>query len=175
MADPPVSRILDRSGKLGIEKFVSRRIVEQVKVVGLPPPRRCSLGGSRCSQVPATTRCTPGRSSCVGKPRRQRSALRLRRHRGGDVVRTPSRRNGGRTDTTIRRCTMSDQSTTRAAAYGDIHRAGDEPVGGKQACRRTFLKASGGLIAGAAAQVSSAAAVAQGAVAADNGPRDIMK
>src|SRR5262249_6014295 len=53
-----------------------------------------------------------------------------------------------------------------------FHRAGHEPVGGKQASRRTFLRASGGW---AAAQVSSAAAAAQGAVAADNGPRDIMK
>ena len=71
---------------------------------------------------------------------------------------------------------MSDQSTTRAAAYADIHGAGGEPVGGKQGCRRTFLKASGGLIAGAAAQLSPAVAAAQGAVAADNGPRDdIMK
>jgi len=70
---------------------------------------------------------------------------------------------------------MSDQSTTRAAAYADIHGAGGEPVGGK-GCRRTFLKASGGLIAGAAAQLSPAVAAAQGAVAADNGPRDdIMK
>jgi len=40
--------------------------------------------------------------------------------------------------------------------------------------RRSFLKASGGLIAGAAAQVSPAAAAAQGTVAADKGP-DIMK
>src|SRR5262245_39986854 len=69
---------------------------------------------------------------------------------------------------------MSDQSTTRAAAYADIHGAGHEPSGGEQACRRTFLKASGGLIAGAAAQLSPAVAAAQG-VAADNGPRDIMK
>jgi len=68
---------------------------------------------------------------------------------------------------------MSDQNTT-AAAYADIHTAGHEPVGGKQASRRTFLKASGGLIAGAAAQVAPAAA-AQGTVAADNGPPDIMK
>src|SRR6516164_5211645 len=69
---------------------------------------------------------------------------------------------------------MSDQSTTRAAAYADIHGAGHEPVGGKQASRRTFLKASGGLIAGAAAQVSPAVAP-QGAVSADHGPPDIMK
>ena len=68
---------------------------------------------------------------------------------------------------------MSDQSTTRAAAYVDIHGAGHEPVGGKQATRRTFLKASCGLIAGAATQVSPAVAAAQGAV--DNGPRDIME
>ena len=64
---------------------------------------------------------------------------------------------------------MSDQSTTRAAAYADIHTTGHEPVGGKQASRRTFLKASGGLIAGAATRVSSAAAAAQSAVAAENG------
>src|SRR5262245_65896704 len=70
---------------------------------------------------------------------------------------------------------MSDQSTTRAAAYADIHGAGGEPLGGKQACRRTFLKASGGLIAGAAAQLSPAGAAAQGAVAADHGSQDIMK
>ena len=59
-------------------------------------------------------------------------------------------------------------------AYADIHGAGHEPVGGKQASRRTFLKASGGLIAGAAAQVSPAVAP-QGAVSADHGPPDIMK
>src|SRR5262245_36895747 len=70
---------------------------------------------------------------------------------------------------------MSDQSTPGAAAYADIHGMGYEPVDGKQASRRTFLKASGGLIAGAAAQVSPAAVAAQGAIAADNGPRDIMK
>jgi hypothetical protein len=70
---------------------------------------------------------------------------------------------------------MSDQSTSRTAAYADSHKAGHELVGGKQASRRTFLKASGALIAGVAAQVSPAAAAAQGAVAADNGPRDIMK
>src|SRR5262249_39338671 len=70
---------------------------------------------------------------------------------------------------------MSDQSTTRAAAYADIHGAGGEPLGGKQACRRTFLKASGGLIAGAAAQLSPAGAAAQGAVAAEHGSRDIIK
>ena len=69
---------------------------------------------------------------------------------------------------------MSDQSTTRAAAYADIHTTGHEPVGGKQASRRTFLKASGGLIAGAAAQVSPAVAP-QGAVSADHGPPDIKK
>src|SRR5262245_17700860 len=70
---------------------------------------------------------------------------------------------------------MSEQRASRAAAYADSHRAGRELVGGKQASRRTFLKASGGLIAGAAAQVSPAAAVAQGAAAAANGPRDIIK
>jgi len=37
------------------------------------------------------------------------------------------------------------------------------------ASRRTFLKARGGLIAGAATQVPSIAAAAQGAVAAENG------
>ena len=69
---------------------------------------------------------------------------------------------------------MSDQNTTAAAAYADIHTAGHEPVGGKQASRRTFLKASGGLIAGAAAQVAPAAAP-QGAVAADDGPPDMKR
>jgi len=62
---------------------------------------------------------------------------------------------------------MSDQNTSAAAAYPDIHTAGHEPVGGTS--RRTFLKASGGLIAGAAPQVPSVAAAAQGAVAAENG------
>src|SRR5262245_66182953 len=66
---------------------------------------------------------------------------------------------------------MSDQNTTAAAAYAT---AGHEPVGGKQASRRTFLKASGGLIAGAAAQVAPAAAP-QGAVAADDGPPDMKR
>src|SRR5262245_43647138 len=63
---------------------------------------------------------------------------------------------------------MNDQGTTHAAACADIHGAGYEPASGKQASRRTFLKASGGLIAGTAAQVFPAAA-------ADDGPRDIMK
>ena len=61
---------------------------------------------------------------------------------------------------------MSDQNTSAAAAYPDIHTAGHEPVGGTS--RRTFVKASGGLISGAAAQVVPAAA-AQDAVAADHG------
>ena len=43
-----------------------------------------------------------------------------------------------------------------------IDGAEHELVSGKQASRRTFLKAGGGLIAGAAAQVSPAAAAAQG-------------
>ena len=70
---------------------------------------------------------------------------------------------------------MCDQNTTRAAAYAEIYGMGYEPMDGKRASRRTFLKASGGLIAGAAAKVSSVVAAAQGAVAADNGTRDIVK
>jgi len=66
---------------------------------------------------------------------------------------------------------MSDQGTTRAAACADIHGAAHEPVGGKHASRRTFLKAGGGLIADTAAQVFPAAAAAQGTAAADNGRR----
>src|SRR5262249_55607233 len=69
---------------------------------------------------------------------------------------------------------MCDQSTTRAAAYADVHRSGHEPLAGKQASRRTLLKVSGRLIASAAAYVSPVAA-APWAVAADNGPRDIVK
>src|SRR5262245_62911059 len=69
---------------------------------------------------------------------------------------------------------MCDQNTTRAAAYADIHGSGHEPVAGKQASRRTLLKVSRRLIAGAAAYVSPAAA-APCAVAADDGPRDIVR
>src|SRR5262249_19654504 len=68
---------------------------------------------------------------------------------------------------------MSDQSTTGVAAYADIHGAGHEPVGGKQASRRTFLKA--GLIARATVQVSPAVAAGHRTRAADNGPPNIMK
>src|SRR5262249_18811578 len=69
---------------------------------------------------------------------------------------------------------MADQNTTRAAAYVDIHGSGREPVAGKQAPRRALLKVSGRLIAGAAAYVSPAAA-APCAIAADDGPRYIVK
>src|SRR5262249_3012612 len=69
----------------------------------------------------------------------------------------------------LRRCKINDQRTSRAAAQCGLDRAWDELVAGKQACRRTFLKARGGLIAGAATQVPSIAAAAQGAVAAENG------
>src|SRR5262245_12253306 len=69
----------------------------------------------------------------------------------------------------------TDQGTAHAVACPDIHGAGHELVGGKQASRRTFLKAGGGLIADTAAQVFPTAAAAQGTAAADNGPRDIMK
>src|SRR5262249_1155954 len=69
---------------------------------------------------------------------------------------------------------MCDQNTTRAAAYADIHGSGQEPVAGKQASRRALLKVSGRLIASAAAYGSPAAA-APCAVAADDGPRDIVK
>ena len=68
-----------------------------------------------------------------------------------------------------RRCKINDQSTTRAAEHGELDRAADELVAGNQACRRTFLKARGGLIAGAATQVPSIAAAAQGAIAAESG------
>ena len=67
------------------------------------------------------------------------------------------------------RCKINDQSTTRAAEHGELDRAADELVAGNQACRRTFLKARGGLIAGAATQVPSIAAAAQGAIAAESG------
>src|SRR5262245_40620630 len=70
---------------------------------------------------------------------------------------------------------MSDQSTTRAAASADIHRAGHQSIGGRQTSRRTFLKASGALVVGAAPQLPPAGAAVQGAVAAENGPRDIIK
>src|SRR5262249_1142347 len=70
---------------------------------------------------------------------------------------------------------MSDQSTTRAAASADIHRAGHQSIGGRQTSRRAFLKASGALIVGAAPQLPPAGAAVQGAVAAENGPRDIIK
>ena len=69
---------------------------------------------------------------------------------------------------------MCDHNTTRAAAYADVHGSGHEPVAGKQASRRALLKVSGRLIAGAAAYGSPAAA-APCAVAADDGPRDIVK
>src|SRR5262245_2022373 len=69
-----------------------------------------------------------------------------------------SRSRNGSTDTRIGRCTMSDQNTTAPTAYADISYGEARAVGGKQASRRTFLKASGGLIAGAAAQVAPAAA-----------------
>src|SRR5262249_41471381 len=62
----------------------------------------------------------------------------------------------------------------RAAAYADIHGSGHEPAAGKQASRRALLKVSGRLIAGAAAYVPPAAA-APCAVAADDGPRDIVR
>jgi 2-methylcitrate dehydratase PrpD len=69
---------------------------------------------------------------------------------------------------------MCDQNTTRAAAYTDIPGSEREPVAGKQASRRTLLKVGGRLIAGVAAYVSPPAA-APCAVAADDGPRDIVK
>src|SRR5262249_19203661 len=84
-------------------------------------------------------------------------------------------RNGEKNRHQDREVSMCDQNTTRAAAYAEIYGMGYEPMDGKQASRRTFLKASGGLIAGAAAQVSSVVTAAQGAVAADNGTRDIVK
>src|SRR5262245_9826583 len=69
---------------------------------------------------------------------------------------------------------MSDQSATRAAAYGSIHGAGHEPAGGSKRAVAPSAKPVADWIAGAAAQLSPAVAAAQG-VAADNGPRDIMK
>src|SRR5262249_42396939 len=121
-----------------------------------------------CRSGPATTRLyTTTSGSCLPPPTCRGSSAR---HAGSRALETAM----VRTDTRIGRCPMCDQNTTRAAAYADIHGSGQEPVAGKQASRPALLKVSGRLIAGAAAYVSPAAA-APCAVAADDGPRDIVK